>query len=60
MLCLVVGCVQFFATLFTVAHQAPLSLGFSRQEDWSGLLFPSLVGHKARMGGGGQMSAFEC
>ena len=29
--------VQFFETLWTVAHQAPLSMGFSRQEDWSGL-----------------------
>ena len=28
------------ATLWTVAHQAPLSMGFSRQEDWSGLLCP--------------------
>ena len=26
-----------FATLWTVAHQAPLSMGFSRQEYWSGL-----------------------
>ena len=25
----------------TVAHQAPLSMGFSGQEDWSGLPFPS-------------------
>ena len=25
-----------------IAHQAPLSMGFSRQEYWSGLLFPSL------------------
>ena len=24
-----------------IAHQAPLSMGFSRQEYWSGLLFPS-------------------
>ena len=32
--------VQFFATPWTVAHQAPLSVGFSRQEYWSGLLFP--------------------
>ena len=31
-------------TLWTVAHQAPLSVGFSRQEYWSGLPFPSL-GH---------------
>ena len=29
------------ATPWTVAHQAPLSLGFSRQEYWSELLFPS-------------------
>ena len=32
--------VQSFATLWTVAHQAPLSMGFSRQEHWSGLLCP--------------------
>ena len=31
------SCVQLFATLWTVAHQAPLSMGFSRQEYWSGL-----------------------
>ena len=31
------------ATPKTAAHQAPLSLGFSRQEHWSGLLFPSPV-----------------
>ena len=30
-----------FATLWTVAHQAPLSKEFSRQEYWSGLPFPS-------------------
>ena len=29
------------ATLWTVACQAPLSMGFSRQEHWSGLPFPS-------------------
>ena len=29
--------VQLFATPWTVAHQAPLSKGFSRQEYWSGL-----------------------
>ena len=28
-------------TLWTVACQAPLSMGFSRQEYWNGLLFPS-------------------
>ena len=30
-----------FATPWTVACQAPLSMGFSRQEYWSGLPFPS-------------------
>ena len=30
-----------FATPWTVAHQAPLSVGFPRQEYWSGLPFPS-------------------
>ena len=34
--------VQLFATPWTVAHQAPLSMEFSRQEYWSGLPFPSL------------------
>ena len=32
--------VQLFVTLWTVAHQAPLSMGFSRQEYWSGLPWP--------------------
>ena len=32
---------QLFATLWTVAYQAPLSMGFSRQQYWSGLPFPS-------------------
>ena len=33
--------VGFFATPWTVTYQAPLSMGFSRQEYWSGLLFES-------------------
>ena len=33
--------VQFFATPWTVGHQAPLSMGFPRQEYWNGLPFPS-------------------
>ena len=33
--------VQLFVTLWTIAHQAPLSLGFSRQRYWSGLPFPT-------------------
>ena len=34
------SCFRLFATLWVVAHQAPLSLGFSRQAYWSGLPFP--------------------
>ena len=33
--------VQLFTTPWTVAHQAPLSMGLPRQEYWSGLPFPS-------------------
>ena len=33
--------VQLFATPWTVAYQAPPSMEFSRQENWSGLPFPS-------------------
>ena len=33
--------VRLFATPWTVAYQAPPSMGFSRQEFWSGLPFPS-------------------
>ena len=32
---------RLFATPWTVAHQAPPTMGFSRQEYWSGLPFPS-------------------
>ena len=35
------SCVRLYVTPWTAAHQAPLSLGFSRQEYWSGLPFPS-------------------
>ena len=35
------SCVHFFVTSWTIAHQAPLSMGFSRREYWSGLPFPS-------------------
>ena len=33
--------VRLWATPWTAAHQAPLSVGFSRQEDWSGVPLPS-------------------
>ena len=44
MLLLLLSCfrrVRLCATPWMAAHQAPLSLGFSRQEHWSGLPFPS-------------------
>ena len=34
-------CVRLFGTPWTIGYQAPLSMGFSRQEYWSGLPFPS-------------------
>ena len=36
------SCVQLFVTSQTVAHQTPLSVGFSRQEHWSGFPFPPI------------------
>ena len=36
---------RLFATRWTIAHQAPTSMGFSRQEYWSGLPFPGLCFH---------------
>ena len=35
------SCVRLFANLWTVAYQAPPSMGFSRQEYWSQFPFPS-------------------
>ena len=40
-MCVQLSHVQLFVTPWTVAHQAPLSMGFSRQEYWNGLVFPS-------------------
>ena len=37
--------VQLFMTLWTIAHQAPLCMGFFRQEYWSGLPFPTPGDH---------------
>ena len=39
--------VQLLVTPWTAAYQAPLSMGFSRQEDWSGVPLPSPI-EKAR------------
>ena len=41
--------VQVFVTLWTVAHQAPLSMGFSRQEYWGRLPYPP-QGHLSHPG----------
>ena len=39
------SCVRLFLTLWTVAHQAPLSMGFSRKGYKNGLPFPPLGDH---------------
>ena len=39
--CYIACHVQLFVTPWTVPHQAPLSMGFPRQESWSGLPLPS-------------------
>ena len=46
--------VRLFATTWTIAYQAPPSMGFSRQEYWSGLPFPS---PKSRLWGYSQIQA---
>ena len=38
---LVLSHVRLFVISWTVAHQTPLSMGFPRQEHWSGLPFPA-------------------
>ena len=50
--------VQLFAALQIVAHQSPLSIGFSRQEYWSGLPCPS-PGHLAEPGIKPESPAFQ-
>ena len=39
------SCVRLLATPWTAAHQAPLPMGFSRQEYWSGVPLPSPEGY---------------
>ena len=39
-MCAVLRCVRLFVTPWTVAHQAPLSMGFPREEHWSQSPFP--------------------
>ena len=57
--------VHLFATLWTVACQASLSMGFSKQEYWSGLPFPSLItlnGHEFEqtLGDSGGQGSLVC
>ena len=40
-LCCCLVAKSYLTVLLIVAHQAPLSMGFPRQESWSGLPFPS-------------------
>ena len=42
-----ISCVQLCVTPQTEAHQAPLSMGFSRQEYWNGVSLPSPYLHTA-------------
>ena len=49
------SCVILFETLWAVAHQGPLSMGFSRQECWNGLSFP-LPEDLPNQGGGARSS----
>ena len=43
------SCVRLFATPWTVAYQTSLSMGFSRQEYWSGVPLPSPLSHFSRV-----------
>ena len=50
--------VRLFATPRTIAYQVPPSMGFSRQEYWSGLPFPSLGDHPGTVGNLGLVPKF--
>ena len=41
-MCSAASVVDNSATLWTIARQAPQSMGFSRQENWNGFPYPSL------------------
>ena len=51
--------IQLFVTQWTVACQAPLSMGFSRQEYWSGLPFPTPEEHILKQGVGEHSKGFQ-
>ena len=54
------SCVRLFVNLWTIAYQAPLPMGFSRQEYWSELPIPSpmlqLLHHKSAISDGHGMN----
>jgi len=52
------SCVRLCVTPLTAAHQAPPSLGFSRQEHWSGLPWPSPM-HESEKGKGSRSVMFN-
>ena len=54
-----ISCVQLFVTLWTVARQVPLSVGFPRQEHWSGLPCPPPRG-SSQPRNGTQVSYISC
>ena len=49
--------VRLFATPWTIAHQAPPSMGFSRQEYWSGVPLPSPTPHPSRSSQNSELSS---
>ena len=53
------SCVRLCATPWTAAHQAPPSLGFSRQEHWSGLPFSSPMHESEKCSGAGKLGAWS-
>ena len=59
-LCLSLSRVWLFVTPWTVDHQAPLSMRFSRQEYWSGLPFPSFSRGSSRPRDWTRVSCISC
>ena len=43
------SCVRFLVTPWTAVYQAPPSMGFSRQEYWSGVPLPSPISHASKV-----------
>ena len=54
------SCIWLFVTPWTAAYQAPPSMGFSRQEYWSGVRNGILLNHKKNFPGGTDCKEFAC